>query len=220
MDGWMRNPLRVAGKLAWLSVELVVAAVDFARRRLWRTGPGAAGRALWLQQSSRRLLRVLGIVPVQMGRAPSGGLLVSNHLGYLDVLVLSSLAPAVFVAKAEVRNWPVFGWFARQAGTVFVQRERRSRAGREADEIAERLEAGALVVLFPEGTSSDGRVVLPFKSSLLEPAVARGHPLAAAAIHYELDDGRVDDEVCYWRDMTLVPHLLNLLGKRTVRASV
>ena len=69
-------------------------------------------------------------------------------------------------------------------------------------------------MLFPEGTSSDGDTVLPFKSALLAPATQQEHLLSASFIRYALDDGSVADEVCYWRDMTLVPHLLNLLGKR------
>ena len=78
---------------------------------------------------------------------------------------------------------------------------------------------GSVVVLFPEGTSSDGATVLPFKSALLESAVQLRCPVASASIAYALDDGSAPDEVCYWRDMTLVPHLLNLLFKREIYAS-
>ena len=82
------------------------------------------------------------------------------------------------------------------------------------------MQTGALVVLFPEGTSSDGKTVLPFKSSLLEPAIRQAHPLSAGLIEYALEDGDVGHEVCYWKDMTLVPHLINLCSKRAVQASV
>lgn len=77
---------------------------------------------------------------------------------------------------------------------------------------------GTLVVLFPEGTSSNGQTVLPFRSSLLEPATRLAQPVTAAWIGYELADGDVGEEVCYWKDMTLLPHLINLLGKHQVRA--
>jgi 1-acyl-sn-glycerol-3-phosphate acyltransferase len=147
-------------------------------------------------------------------------MLASNHLSYLDILMLGAITPVAFVAKREVRNWPVFGWFARLAGTMFVHREKRSDVNRSTAEIKEALRNGALVVLFPEGTSSDGDTVLPFKSALLAPATQQEHPLSASFIRYGLDDGSVADEVCYWRDMTLVPHLLNLLGKRGVSAHV
>ena len=76
------------------------------------------------------------------------------------------------------------------------------------------------MVLFPEGTSSDGQTVLPFKSALLEPAVGSSLPLSASLIEYQLEDGVVGEEVCYWKDMTFLPHLLNLLSKNGVKGSV
>jgi 1-acyl-sn-glycerol-3-phosphate acyltransferase len=145
-------------------------------------------------------------------------LLVSNHLSYLDILILAALTPARFVAKSEVRNWPVFGWFARLAGTIFVERNKRSQAAQSAEQIALALSEGSLVVLFPEGTSSGGETVLPFRSSLLEPAARKLHTVTAGLIGYQLTDGDVSEEVCYWKDMTLLPHLINLLSKRTVHA--
>jgi 1-acyl-sn-glycerol-3-phosphate acyltransferase len=151
---------------------------------------------------------------------PTSGVLVSNHLSYLDIIALSSLRPCVFVAKRDVRSWPVFGWLARAAGTVFVERDRRSAAAAEVEQIRATIKAGLLVVFFPEGTSSDGSTVLPFKSSLLQAVVQSHCPVAAAAIDYELADGSVSNEVCYWRDMTLLPHLLNLFRKREIRSTI
>jgi 1-acyl-sn-glycerol-3-phosphate acyltransferase len=112
------------------------------------------------------------------------------------------------------------GWFARFAGTVFVCRERRTQTAHAADAIDTALPTGVLVVLFPEGTSSGGESVLPFKSSLLEAATRQRHTLTAGLIAYELADGDASEEVCYWKDMTLVPHLINLLSKRAVHAEV
>jgi len=151
---------------------------------------------------------------------PHSGLLVCNHLSYLDIFVLSGLRPCVFVAKRDVRSWPLFGWLARAAGTIFVERNCRSATATEVAKISSAIESGLLVVLFPEGTSSDGATVLPFKSSLLQAAVAARCPVATAAIDYDLADGSVADEVCYWRDMTLVPHLLNLFGKKSIDSTV
>jgi 1-acyl-sn-glycerol-3-phosphate acyltransferase len=148
----------------------------------------------------------------------SSGVLVSNHLSYLDIVVLSSIRPCVFVAKSDVAKWPLFGWLAHAAGTIFVDRERRFSSPKAVDAIGDAIANGSVVVIFPEGTSSDGSTVLPFKSALLESAVQLRSPMAAVSIDYALDDGSVADEVCYWRDMTLVPHLLNLLFKREIRA--
>jgi 1-acyl-sn-glycerol-3-phosphate acyltransferase len=154
------------------------------------------------------------------GPIPQNGLLVSNHLSYLDVLVFSALTPAVFVAKQEVESWPVLGFFARLAGTVFVDRRRRLRAGASADAVETVLADGGLAVLFPEGTSSDGKTVLPFKSALLGPVATGKYRLWASAITYGLHDGDVLEEICYWKDMILLPHLLNVLSKAGVTAYI
>jgi len=221
MKSWLDHPLRVTGRLLWLGGELLLAALSYASHCAFRARDSLpAARAVWLQSSSRRVLRVFRVETRAAGKIPSSGLLVCNHLGYLDVIVLAALSPCVFVAKCEVRRWPVFGWLARLAGTVFVHREKRTQAAQSADEIEAALRTGALVVLFPEGTSSGGETVLPFKSSLLEPAARQTYSLTTGLLRYELADGDVSEEVCYWKDMTLVPHLINLLSKHAVQASV
>jgi 1-acyl-sn-glycerol-3-phosphate acyltransferase len=221
MKAWLNHPLRVTGRLSWLGAELLVSALRYTRHCAFRPRDSLpAARAMWLHHSSRRALRVFGIETQFTGDIPSSGLLVCNHLSYLDILVLSALAPCVFVAKREVKQWPILGWFAKMAGTVFVHRQQRAQAVQAVDEIEAVLRAGAVVVLLPEGTSSGGETVLPFKSSLLEPATRQTHSLAAGLLQYEFGDGDVSEEVCYWKDMTLVPHLINLCSKRAVRVSV
>jgi 1-acyl-sn-glycerol-3-phosphate acyltransferase len=219
VKSWLRHPLRVTLRLLWMGAELSLAMLRYVSSCAVRAKAALpAARAAWLQQTASRLLPVFGIRPEVRGEIPAGGLLVCNHLSYLDILVLAALAPCVFVAKQEVKSWPVFGWFAQLGGTVFVRRERRSQAAQTVDEIELVLRSGQLVILFPEGTSSSGDTVLPFKSSLLEPAVNPAHPLAVGCLHYELETGDVREEVCYWKDMTLVPHLVNLCSKRGLRA--
>jgi len=177
-------------------------------------------RTRWLQRNSRRVLRVFASAVVAKGPLPKSGLLVCNHLSYLDILLLASLTPVVFVSKHEVRHWPVLGRFSRMAGTIFVRRERRGDVARTSEEIRNVLRQGQLVVLFPEGTSSDGRQVLPFKSSLLEPATGSDHELFAGHIAYSISEGSVENDVCYWGDMTFFPHAVMLLAKPRVVASV
>jgi 1-acyl-sn-glycerol-3-phosphate acyltransferase len=176
-------------------------------------------RAAWLHRWCGFACRVLGIRTRTHGSMPSSGLLVSNHLSYLDIVVLGSIRPCVFVAKRDVARWPLFGWLAHAAGTIFVDRERRLSSQKAVDVIRDAIAGGSVVVIFPEGTSSDGSTVFPFKSALLESAVRLRCPIAAASVEYALDDGSVANEVCYWRDMTLVPHLLNLLCKREIGAN-
>jgi len=221
MKALSRHPVRVIARLFWLMAELTLAALNYARTRGLSGQCSGCQRALWLQHTSRRLLRIFKTEFKTSGTIPKNGLLVSNHLSYVDILVIASITPAMFVAKHEVKGWPVFGFFARLAGTVFVDRERRTHVGQTTSEIETALNEGALVVLFPEGTSSNGETVLPFKSSLLEPAARQTHALYASHIQYELEDGNVGDELCYWKEAhTLVPHLLNLLSKRTIKAEV
>lgn len=215
------RPLLVCGRLAWLTVEFILAAITYLMRCSFRSAESLPqARAWWLHHFSTRLLKVIGTRVHVTGKIPRDGLLVCNHLGYVDILVLASIKPCVFVAKNDVAGWPVFGWFARLAGTIFVDREKRIKTAETADEIEAVLRAGVLVVLFPEGTSTGGDRILPFKSSLLEPATRPAHALHAGLISYEMADGNVSEELCYWKDMTLVPHLINLCSKRTVQASV
>src|SRR5262245_51806430 len=91
-------------------------------------------------------------------------LVISNHASWLDISVISAVAPAVFVAKQEIAGWPVFGWLAKLQRSIFIDRERRHATGNATGEIAERLVGGDTVVLFAEGTSNDGGRVLPFRS--------------------------------------------------------
>lgn len=177
-------------------------------------------RATWLQGLATRALRILNIRVFVRGHVPRAGLLVMNHLSYLDILVLAAATPAVFIAKQEVASWPVFGWFAQAAGSVFVRRDRKTSVRAANRRVAELLKEGMLVVLFPEGTSTDGRTVLPFRSSLLEPVVLAKSPTTVGLLRYSAQDGHVAEEVCYWRDMILLPHLVNLLGKAAVFAAV
>ncbi len=215
--GLLRSAIRSGG----FALVLALAGLDFARAFCFcRRHEPKRWRALWLQRCSRMISRLIGLELHHRGTPPSSGMIVSNHLSYLDILAYGALVPCVFVAKKEVANWPVFGLFARMSGTIFADRTRRTAVASANQRITEALQAGMVVVLFAEGTSSDGQTVLPFRSSLLEPATVSQCPVTPAAIGYHLDQGSVPDEVCYWRDMTLLPHLLNLFSKPSIRARI
>lgn len=173
-------------------------------------------RTTWLRRTAHRHAKWLGLQVRVHGEIPHAGLIVANHVSYLDIVALSSVAGCAFVAKKEVASWPLFGTFAKMGATIFVDRERRGAVAEVSGLMRSHLDAGVPVTLFPEGTSSDGASVLPFRSSLFEPVAELACPVAACAHRYSLADGSVADEVAYWRDMTLAPHLLNLLGKRGV----
>ena len=213
------NNVRGAYRLAALIGVIVCSWIEYVCSGALRANQEA--RALWLQRTCRRALRVLAVEVCSSGEPARGAVIASNHLSYLDILVLASLTPVVFVSKKEVRGWPVFGWFAEQAGTRFIDRTRRSDVARVGDEIGPVIAAGLSVVMFLEGTTTDGREVLPFKSSLLEPAVVNGWQVVPVAIDYAVPRGRsVETEVCWWGDMTLTPHLWNFTTLLWVRARV
>ena len=211
--------IRTAGRLCWFAWEVGVISLNyFLTAARAPKDKQRLERAAWLSRSSRRHLKIFGYSASVSGEVPRSGLLMCNHLSYLDILTISAVTPAVFVSKAEVRRWPLFGWFAAIAGTVFVERERRTHVGQVNQEIETALAAGALVVVFPEGTSTNGDTILPFRTSLLEPA-ARGHyEIAVGWLHYELEDGDARQEVCYWGEHSFFPHVVHLLGKKSIRA--
>lgn len=216
-----RHPVRVFARLVWFAFEVVVVVLLYVFTAARAPGKSRRlERARWLQRASRRHLKIFGYSARVSGPIPRRGLLVTNHLSYLDILAIAAVTPAVFVSKADVRRWPLFGWLAALAGTVFVDRERRTHVGEVNDEIQKALDDGALVVVFPEGTSSNGATVLPFRTSLLEPAARSRHPISTGWLHYELADGDASEEVCYWGDHTFFPHLLNLTGKKSVQATL
>jgi 1-acyl-sn-glycerol-3-phosphate acyltransferase len=128
--------------------------------------------------------------------------------------------PCIFVSKSEVRSWPLFGMITTMAGTVYVDRKRKSHTRVANEGIRSALEQGLRVVIFPEGTSSDGREVLPFYPSLLEPAIEAGVPITAAHLSYEVEKGSVGQDIAYWGTMTFFPHLLKLLSVEGISSEV
>jgi len=216
-----KNWFRVGWRLGVFVSAMVVALFDFWLRVWLRGRAGSlAARTVWMQRWAGNFLTCLHVHVTHEGEPPAAGLLVANHLSYLDIPVLGVCRQMVFVSKAEVRSWPLLGPLTRYAGTLYIQRERRTEVGRLGGEITSVAQSGGVVALFPEGTSSDGREVLPFHASLLAPAAGNGWPVTPAWIHYTLADGAVSQEVCYWGDMTFGPHLLNLLSKKSIRGHV
>jgi lyso-ornithine lipid O-acyltransferase len=177
-------------------------------------------RAEWLHRWCAFLLRRLSVDLRVVGPLPQHGLIVCNHLSYLDILVFSALAPCAFVSKSEVRRWPIFGLFAAIAGTIFVDRSKPYLAKQSVEEMQQTLDSGVRVVLFPEGTSTGGDRVLPFKPALFESAIETQQPVTAAHLRYELQESDPAQVACYWGDMTFVPHLLRLMREPNVVATV
>ncbi|MBI3699496.1 MAG: 1-acyl-sn-glycerol-3-phosphate acyltransferase [Afipia sp.] len=178
---------------------------------------------------------VIGIRITEVGQLTRDKpvLILSNHVSWSDISVIGAVAPLVFVAKSEVKSWPVFGWLARLQRTIFIERDRRHKTGDHARAMADRLLGGDAVLLFPEGTSSDGIRILPFRSALIGSVHhvigdATHHdkvvvqPVSLAYVRYGgLPVGRaLRDKVAWYGDMDLVPHLLGVLANGAVDVTV
>ena len=186
-------------------------------------GHGETWRRNLLGGGCRGVLQILAIDVAVEGRLPDeSGVLVTNHLGYVDVLVLGSILDVVFVSRADVQRWPLIGPLARASGTVFIDRERKGTLPAIVEELREWNARGTRIVFFPEGTSGRGDVVMPFRSSLFEAPVRSGAVVHAAALHYATLDGDApaDRAVCWWGTMDFTPHAWELLRLRRVRARV
>ncbi|EDY16096.1 phospholipid/glycerol acyltransferase [Chthoniobacter flavus Ellin428] len=213
--------LRVAGRAASFLFFIIGTIIAQALRVSFsKAARQRRARAEWLQRTAQRCVQILRLKINRFGALPTSGLVVANHLSYIDIILLAAQRPCVFVSKSEVHSWPIFGQCARLGGTIFVDRKHRGDVAGVTDLMGAALDEGALVILFPEGTSSGGASVLPFKSSLLEPALHVNHPVTAIAIAYALEQGSVANEICYWRDMTLLPHLLNVWSKSLIYCSL
>ena len=165
----------------------------------------------------RNAFRVLGI-RLEVNGAPVNrpGVIVSNHSSWLDIFTLNAAGPLYFVAKAEVASWPGIGWLARGTGSVFVQRERR-QAGNQKTTFEERLAAGHRILFFPEGTSSDGQRVLPFKSTLFAALFSNRLPelcVQPVTVVYHAPEGADPRYYGWWGDMDFGPHVVKTLGTR------
>ncbi|MET0220021.1 MAG: lysophospholipid acyltransferase family protein [Tardiphaga sp.] len=183
----------------------------------------------------RALCALVGVRIREIGTrtASSPLLILSNHASWLDICVIGARAPVVFVAKSEVAKWPVFGWLARLQRTIFIERERRQKTGAAAQEIGDRMLAGDAVVLFAEGTSSDGTRVLPFRSAL----VGAVHHALGESTHHDritvqpmslayvgfggLPVGRAFREnVAWYGDIDLIPHFIGILASGAIDVTV
>lgn len=183
----------------------------------------------------RVLCKVIGVRITEVGTRTreNPALILANHASWLDIPVIGAIAPVVFVAKSEVATWPIFGTLAKLQRTVFIERERRAKTGEAAREMAERLRGGDAVLLFPEGTSSDGVRILPFRSALIG---AVHHAIGDSTHHQKVTVQPVSlayvgiggvpvgralrDKVAWYGDADLLPHLFNVVAAGAVDITV
>lgn len=167
---------------------------------------------------SRRLLRILRVDARVHGEFVSHGnvLLVANHISWLDIIVLNAHQPVRFVAKSELATWPLVSRMIRGAGTMFIDREKRRDTHRVISQMAQVLAGGDVVAVFPEGTTTHGHDVLPFKSSLLQPIVEADGHVQPVAIRYWTPDGQKAMAPSYVGDTTFGESFWAVCGERAL----
>lgn len=206
----LRN-IRAAFRLARTGLHLLQGAATVALIYPWISEP----RRLALKRRwSRQLLAALG---VRLDAAQSGelmGLVVANHVSFLDIYVINALAPAAFVSKDDVRAWPLIGWLCEHTDTIFLQRGNRNAAHHARHELAQHLADGRLVALFPEGTTTPGDHVLPFHGALLQSAVDTGAPITPVVLRYVDRNGNSSQDAAYVGDTSLLECLWSIASSR------
>lgn len=214
--GWLLVALRGGAVVAVLLVGVLLLLPLRGAERL-ATGRRRPLTGPWVQGVCRLCLLALGIRWQCRGARMRGpGAMVANHSSWLDIFVLNAAAPVFFVSKSEVAGWPGINILTRVTDTHFVTRDPRL-ARVQAAEFAERTALGHRLLFFPEGTSTDGRRVLPFKPTLfqafLDPALPEGLAIQPVSVRYTAPWGREPRFYGWWGDMDLGPHLLAVLGQ-------
>lgn len=214
------RPVRAAWRLAHA---LVHAIGGWFTIRFTFPGLPAEQRQERVERWARRMLRVLGIGLVVRGTPPAHGplLLVANHISWLDILVMHAARHCRFVAKAQVRRWPLVGMLATGAGTLYIERESRRDAMRVVHHMADALRSGDILAVFPEGTTSDGRALLPFHGNLIQAAISAAAPCLPVALSFvDRASGQPSFTPCYVGDDTLVGSLWRTVAGPPIDAVV
>jgi len=171
-----------------------------------------------LKTWSRQVLTILNIGIQTEGQQPTRGkggyLVVANHVSWLDIFVLNALHPSRFVAKSEVRSWPLIGWLCKRSGAIFIERAMRRDAALVTQRVSHLLKQGICVGLFPEGTTTDGKQVGHFHSALIQPAIDADARLCPIVLRYLDDNGEPSSAAAFIGDTTLVQSIWRILRCR------
>jgi len=145
-------------------------------------------------------------------------LMVSNHISWLDIIVIQSIKPSIFVAKSDVASWPLFGWVAQMTGTIFIKRDKVSDIKKALKKMKRRLIKRS-VCIFPEGTSTNGRYVLPFKSNLFQSSIDSNKSILPISISYR-EANAYTDKVAFIDDMSLIDSIIKIKNENQIKVIV
>ena len=167
---------------------------------------------------SKNLLAIFNIRVVVHGTPPDkdtvGAMFVSNHISWVDIHAINSIRATRFIAKAEVRNWPIFGWLAVKANTLFINRDKKQDVARVIENSTVSLLHGECICYFPEGTTTDGTELKVFKGSLIQAAINSEGYIWPVAVHYPNPDGSVNTEMAFAGETTLVESIWKIVSIR------
>ena len=171
-----------------------------------------------------RLVRwTMGMKVTVKGTPPKDPyILVANHLGYVDIFLMCGNLPGWYIAKSDVRSWPIMGFILRCSNVLFIDRSRRADVVRMGHLMERCLDRGMSLVFYPEGTSTNGADVAKFKPSLLHLPARRNLPVYAAVLNYQTPEGAppAGDAVCWWGDADFGPHFMDLMRVRSFSAEL
>jgi 1-acyl-sn-glycerol-3-phosphate acyltransferase len=180
-------------------------------------------RVVAIRRWSRQLLRILQVRLKVTGSPPSGHaptFIVSNHISWLDIWVLDSVVPVRFVAKSDIRRWPLVGFLVSGSGTIFIERGRPQHTAHANLAIVQALTRGEYVAMFPEGATTDGTAVKVFHASLFQPALSAGARVVAVALRYVNSDGNVNLDASYVGERSLWQSIRLILAHPFLRAEL
>lgn len=210
--------LRAAFRLTRLGIHLLVGLLIVSL--LFPAMP-KSWRRIAKQRWSRQMVGMLGVkLAPQRLDLPPACLIVANHISWLDVFVINAMSSTHFVCKDDVRDWPFLGWLVTNAETIFIARGSRAAAARTASTLAERMQAGERVMVFPEGTTTNGRFMLPFRTALFEAAVSTALPVAPLALRYSDKHSASSLAPAYDGDITFGECMLSIARASDLRAHV
>jgi 1-acyl-sn-glycerol-3-phosphate acyltransferase len=174
-----------------------------------------------IQSWSKRLLAVLQVrAQINSAGLPSEAVVVSNHVSWLDIFVINSLAPCRFVAKSDISSWPLLGWMAEQGGTIFIARGSKADLKRIYHHLIERIKKGERVAFFPEGAVASQGKVLPFHANLFEPAIYAKVPIQPLALRYTTSTGELHPSVEFGDGINLIESLVSILKADEIRVEL
>ncbi len=170
---------------------------------------------------NRGIAKIINMRVDVSGNIPdlSGGLVVSNHLGYIDIVVHGSLLPMRYSPKADISRWPILGWYIGLSRPIWIDREAKKAARKALRDFAKTMKRGMYMIVYPEGTSSNGKSgILPFRSTSFEAAITGNLPIIPMLTSYKEAPG--GPEICWYGDMKLLPHIWNVLKAPALEARI